>query len=99
MWERWGDMQGRKGLCLKQSQVKEVLSPTMSKAHMLLVTPGPGHRQDEHEGCGHSALVSVGVRHHSLFPSNPRQRPWLHHLGEGSHGHPSSRVSQGEFLP
>lgn len=44
MWERWGDVQGRKGFCLKQSQVKEVLSPTMSKAHTLLVPPRPGHK-------------------------------------------------------
>lgn len=44
MWERWGDVQGRKGFCLKQGQVKEVLSPTMSKAHTLLVHPQPGHK-------------------------------------------------------
>lgn len=49
MWERWGDVQGRKGLCLKQSQEREVLPPTMNQAHKLLVTPRPPTRQDEHE--------------------------------------------------
>lgn len=29
-------------------------------------------------------------------PSDPRGRHWLPHLGEGSHGHPSCRVSQGK---
>lgn len=104
-WERWGDVQGRKGLCLKQSQVKQVLLPTMSKAHTLLMPPRPGHKAWWAWAMWAfrllSALVSLGMRCHSIAagPSNPRQRLWLRHLGEGNHGHASCRVSQGKFPP
>lgn len=43
MWERWGDVRGRKGLGLKLSQVKQVLPLTVRKALTLPVPPLPGH--------------------------------------------------------
>lgn len=58
MWERWGDVQGRKGLGLKQSQVKQVLPLTVRKAHTL-----PGHEA----GMSTSDICTQAVEHFGLL--------------------------------
>lgn len=63
MWERWGDVQGRKGLCLKQSQVKQVLPPTVSKAHTLPMPLLPGHEA----GMSTSDVCTQTVEHFGLL--------------------------------